>query len=59
MRWQYRKVEVSGDEIIDIPAGSKCIQIRPISKKDISFVEWIEPVREEVEYPTYDEKRAV
>ena len=58
MQWKYRKVEVSGDELIDIPAGSKCIQIRPVSKKDISYVEWIEPVKEEgsLKYPTLDTK---
>jgi DNA-directed RNA polymerase subunit RPC12/RpoP len=57
MQWKYRKVEVYGDELIDIPAGSKCIQIRPISRKDASFVEWLEPVREELaplRYPTLD-----
>jgi len=60
MKWQYRKVEVVGDEIIDIPAGSKSIQVRPVSRSNSSYVEWLEPIKEDViEYPTYNEKKGV
>ncbi|WP_406671155.1 hypothetical protein V7O67_05340 [Methanolobus sp. ZRKC4] len=47
-QWRYRKVVVQGNEVIDIPAKSKCLQIRPVSRKNISFVEWLEPVKKEV-----------
>lgn len=47
MNWQYRRVMVTGDEIIDIPTDARCVQIRAL-KREIgqSFVEWLEPVQE-------------
>ena len=46
MKWQYRKFVVTGDEILDIPDGARCKQIRYDRDLDIRFVEWIEPVVE-------------
>jgi hypothetical protein len=46
MNWQYRRVEVVGDEIIDIPKGAKCRQITPVRGGRTSCVEWLEPVQE-------------
>lgn len=48
--YKYKRVPVHGDEILKLPAGSKCIQIRrPMrfgkgKQQDISFVEWLEPL---------------
>ena len=42
--WRYRKVLVEDGAEITTPPGSRCLQIRPVSKKDASYVEWLEPV---------------
>lgn len=48
--YKYKRVPVQGEEILKLPAGSKCLQIRrPMrygkgKQPDISFVEWLEPV---------------
>jgi len=55
--WRYRKVKVDDGQLVDIPDNAKCMDIRPLSKRNISFVEWLEPVTDEaVEYPTFEEK---
>ncbi|SFM89846.1 hypothetical protein [Methanolobus profundi] len=47
MKWRYKKIEVHGDEEVTVPMGSKCLQIRPLGRRNVSFVEWLEPAQEE------------
>ena len=49
MLWRYRKVVVTGNEVLNIPDGSRCKQIRYDKDSDLRFVEWIEPIVDEVE----------
>jgi hypothetical protein len=46
MKYLYRRVFVEDGDIVNIPKGSKGVQIRPVAKKTESFVEWLEPVKE-------------
>ena len=49
MKWRYRKVEVQDADVVEVPVGSKGVQIRPLAGKRVSFVEWMEPIEEEEE----------
>lgn len=46
MKWRYKKLEVEGDEIIEVPEGSRKMQITTSSNNKNSFVEWLEPVED-------------
>lgn len=46
-RYRYRRLFVEDGDIVEIPEGARGVHIRPVSKKTDSFVEWLEPIKEE------------
>jgi hypothetical protein len=45
-QYRYRRIFVKDETLIDVPAGTQCLQIRKAAK-DRSFVEFLEPVRDD------------
>lgn len=44
--WRFRQVSVSNGEEIEIPRKAKCLNLRSPPKKDIVYLEWIEPLED-------------
>ncbi len=44
--WKFRQVPVCDGENVKIPRKARCLNLRSPPKKDIVYLEWIEPVED-------------
>jgi len=46
-KFRFKRISVCDDDIIEVPRGAKYMHLRAPAKKQVTYVEYLEPVKEE------------